>query len=256
MPRFKLTIAYDGTGFVGWQRQTNGPSIQALLEDALAVLEGAPVTVIGAGRTDAGVHALGQVAGVTLGREIDAATLLRAVNAHLPETIRVIAAEAAPDEFHAQFRARAKTYRYQLWNDGVLHPFAHGYVWHLPPPRLDLDAMREAAAFLLGRQDFASFEALPAVASTTERDISVSRLTTGAEEIRPGVPAGHGLITYEIRGDGFLRHMVRSIAGTLVEVGRGRRRPEWIAEVLAAKSRAAAGPTAPAAGLFLVRVEY
>lgn len=246
MPTFKLTLAYDGTSFVGWQRQAAGVSIQGLIEDAMAALEGKPVTVFGAGRTDAGVHALGQVASLSLERHIDAATLLRAVNAHLPATVRVLDAVDVPTSFHARFDATGKTYRYRIWNGGVLSPFERQYAWHVPSPALDGPAMRDAAVRLEGRQDFAAFQTSGAHTATTERVVSSSRVTAG-----PGP-----LVTYEITGDGFLRHMVRGIVGTLVEIGCGRRPPEWMSEVLKSKQRSAAGRTAPAAGLFLVRVEY
>jgi tRNA pseudouridine38-40 synthase len=246
VPTFKLTLSYDGTSCVGWQRQAAGVSIQGLVENAIAELEGRPVTVFGAGRTDAGVHALGQVASVSLEREIDAATLLRAVNARLPSTVRVLEAVDAPLSFHARFDATSKTYRYRLWNGSIVSPFERDYVWHVPSPVLDVAAMHDGAARLEGRHDFAAFQTSGAETRTTERLVSSSRVTSG-----PG-----DLVTYEISGNGFLRHMVRGIVGSLVEIGGRRRRPEWLDEVLASKRRSAAGPTAPAAGLFLVRVEY
>jgi tRNA pseudouridine38-40 synthase len=208
------------------------------------------------------------VASATLVRPFDAATVVRAANNRLPAAVRVLDATEVPATFHPQFRARSKTYMYCLWNGSVLSPFARPYVWHVPPPVLDLDAMRSAAARLLGRHDFAAFQGSPPIARTTEREVFSSTLITGAAGI---VPVGPGLslsigqtdqaersplLTYEIRGDGFLRHMVRNIVGSLVEVGRGRQRPDWIADVIAARSRMAAGPTAPPEGLFLVRVEY
>jgi tRNA pseudouridine38-40 synthase len=247
VPNFRLTLSYDGTDFVGWQRQAQGVSIQGLLEDALAVLEGAPVTVFGAGRTDAGVHALGQVASVALTRSIDAATLRRAVNASLPASLRVLDACEVPDGFHARFSATSKSYRYRIWNAEVLSPFECRFVWHIPSPSLDAEAMGEAAARLKGRHDFSAFQAAGADTRTTERELFKSSVSLGDAA---------GLITLELTGSGFLRHMVRSLAGTLVEIGRRRHPATWIDEVLASKSRASAGPTAPAAGLFLVRVGY
>ena len=245
MPHFKLTISYDGTSFVGWQRQASGASVQGLLEEALAELDGTPVTIAGAGRTDAGVHAIGQVASCFLNRAIEPATVLRAVNARLPDAVRVLnVVEAAPG-FHARFHSTAKTYRYRIWNDAVLSPFERDYVWHVPSPLLDIDAMVEAAAVLEGRHDFAAFQTAGAETTTTERIVFFSR-----------VAASRPLVTYEIRGNGFLRHMVRSIVGSLVEVARGRYPARWMKEVLESRARALAGPTAPAAGLFLVQVEY
>ena len=245
MPTFKLTMAYDGTGLVGWQRQASGISVQGLLEDALSELDDRRVAVTGAGRTDAGVHALGQVASVSLTREIDAASLVRAINSRLPTAIRVLGAAEAPTAFHARFDARAKTYRYRIWNAGVVSPFERAYVWHVPAPALDVDAMAAAAAVLEGRHDFAAFQTVGTDIQSTERVVCASR-------VRGDAP----LVTYEISGDGFLRHMVRAIVGTLVEVGRGKRSVAWMRDVLESRRRADAGPTAPAEGLFLVAVEY
>lgn len=246
----KLTIAYDGTGLVGWQRQASGVSVQGVLEEALAVLDGAPVVVAGAGRTDAGVHALGQVASIALTRTIEPHRLLKAVNMHLPPAVRVLQVEEVGPEFHARFLATAKRYRYRISNGAVLSPFERPYVWHVPWPRLDVEAMDAAAARLVGTHDFAAFRGTGTDVDTSVRTLWSSAVA--AEEREPG----SRLVTYEVRGGGFLRHMVRAMAGTLVEVGRGRRRPESIDEILASGTRGAAGRTAPAAGLFLVAVEY
>ncbi len=245
MPTFKLTIAYDGTGLVGWQRQAAGTSVQGLLEEALAELDGRRVTVTGAGRTDAGVHALGQVAAATLERVIDAASVVRAINTRLPREVRVLDAVEVSASFRTRFDAKAKTYRYRIWNAEVVSPFERAYVWHVPPPSLDVHAMAAAAVLIEGRHDFAAFQATGADAATTERAVFSSR-----------VQGESSLITYEIRGNGFLRHMVRTIVGTLVEVGRGSRPVDWMSEVLASRNRARAGRTAPPEGLFLVGVEY
>jgi tRNA pseudouridine38-40 synthase len=246
----KLTIAYDGTGLVGWQRQAAGISVQQLLEEALLPLDPSGPAVTAAGRTDAGVHALGQVASVTLQREIAADAVVRAINMRLPPSVRVLAAEHVRPEFHARFLAVAKTYRYRIWNAEVLSPFERPYVWHIPGPPLDVAAMSDAAARFAGTHDFAAFQGTGSDVETTVRTIFSSKVIATADPIRDG------LISYEVRGDGFLRHMVRAVAGTLVEVGRGRAAPAWIEEVLASRSRTAAGRTAPAAGLFLVSVEY
>lgn len=244
MPSFRLIISYDGTAFVGWQRQASGESIQGLLEDALAVLDGREVPVAGAGRTDAGVHAISQVASVTLERDIDAATVVRAVNARLPPTIRITDAQEVPPAFHARFDARSKTYRYRVWNGDVMSPFERAYAWHVPAP-LDERVMDDAARLLEGRHDFAAFQAAGTETNGTERTVFRSRIERAGS-----------LITYEITGDGFLRHMVRAVIGTLVDVGRLRLPPSSIADVLASKDRARAGRTAPPEGLFLVRVDY
>jgi len=209
------------------------------------VLEGQPVAVTGSGRTDAGVHAYGQVAHVSLRRDIDAATVVRALNHHLPPTVRISDAVEVPSTFHARFDATAKRYRYRIWNQPVMSPFEREYTWHIPGPVLDVDAMAAAALRLEGRHDFAAFQTAGAETHTSERKLFSSRIT-----------AERPLITYDVRGDGFLRHMVRSIVGTLVEVGRGRYRPEWITEVLTSRDRARGGRTAPASGLILVGVEY
>lgn len=241
----KLTVAYDGTRFVGWQRQAEGDSIQGLLEDALARFEGAAVTVHGAGRTDAGVHALGQVASVRLTCSHDTATLTRALNAQLPEDLRVLAVEDADPDFHARFSATAKTYRYMIRNAPFAMPFERAYVWHLPE-RLDLAAMQEAAAVLVGTHDFAAFQSVGTETPGSVRTI----LRSDVRQLEPT------LVAYEVTGEGFLRYMVRALTGTLVEVGRGWREPASIGDLLAGGRRADAGATAPPHGLFLVSVDY
>jgi tRNA pseudouridine38-40 synthase len=240
----KFTLAYDGTRLVGWQRQVEGDSVQGLLEDALARFEGAPVTVYGAGRTDAGVHALGQVASAHVTFEHDNATLIRALNAQLPEDVRVLAVEEVSPEFHARFNARSKTYRYQIRHGTIADPFERAYVWYMPE-RLRVDAMRAAAGVLVGTHDFAAFRSIGTPVRDSVRTVTESLLTDA-----------DGRMAYEISGDGFLRHMVRAIVGTLVEIGRGFREPESIAALLRSSARSDAGPTAPPQGLFLVRVDY
>jgi len=263
---FKITLAYDGTGFVGWQRQASGTSIQGLLEDALRELDGRLVTVVGAGRTDAGVHALGQVAAFSIERAIGADVLMRAVNARLPPAVRIVAAEEAPPGFHPRFGARKKTYRYRIWNGEVISPFERQYAWHITGV-LDVERMASAARLVEGRHDFAAFQAAGSETQTTERELFSSRVkistTEDTEEqtfrsIHPDlrVLCGGGLIQYEVTGDGFLRHMVRTIVGTLVEIGRGRRSVESIAETIRTRDRGAASATAPPEGLFLVAVSY
>ncbi len=272
----KITLAYDGTRFVGWQRQARGPhgarlrrgvevegeSIQGLLEEALATFEGGPVTAHGAGRTDAGVHALGQVASATVSFPHPIETVARALNARLPEDIRVLEVTDAPADFHARFSARAKTYRYQLRAGSVGDPFTRAFVWQLAE-RLDVAAMREAAAALVGTHDFAAFQSAGTDTSSTVRTIARSELVESAADprawpkLRSSEDGGsRALITYEVTGDGFLRHMVRAIVGTLVEIGRGWRPRDSMAQLLNGGTRADGGATAPPHGLFLVRVDY
>jgi tRNA pseudouridine38-40 synthase len=265
MPTFKLTLAYDGTGLVGWQRQASGTSVQGLLEDAAAELEGRPAPAVAAGRTDAGVHALGQVVSLVLERAIDGPSLRRALNAKLPGSIRVLdAAEAAPG-FHARFDAVSKTYRYRLSNSEVMSPFDRGYAWHVPAPLLDVAKMADAAAACEGRHDFVAFQAAGSLSRSTDRTVFAARVSrapgspflTGSSVAGSADPCASGvLITFEITGDGFLRHMVRTLMGTLVEVGRGRRSAGWVSELFESGDRALAGPTAPPDGLFLTRVDY
>jgi tRNA pseudouridine38-40 synthase len=220
---FKLTIAYDGTGFVGWQRQPEGVSIQGLLEEAL----------------------LAQIASVTVARTISARSLVRALNTRLPGAVRVLEAEPMPATFHARFDAQSKAYRYRIWNAEALSPFERHYAWHIPAALPAVEAMTAAAAHVVGRHDFTAFRGAGSASPTSVREVFSSV-----------VRADGRLITYDISGDGFLRHMVRNIVGTLVEIGRGRRPAEWMAEVLESRSRAVAGRTAPPGGLFLVAVEY
>jgi tRNA pseudouridine38-40 synthase len=244
MRTLKLTVAYDGTNYVGWQRQLNGLSVQQLIEEAFTPLLGRTPTVVGAGRTDAGVHALAQVASINLASDLSLATVQRALNMRLPHDIRVVAAEEAPPGFHAQFRARAKTYRYRMATTAVVSPFDRWFVWHSPGAR-DVPLMQRAAALLVGTHDFASFQAAGSFIQHTVRTLSRVDVTDHSGEIR-----------FDIEGEGFLRHMVRTIAGTLGEIGLGARPPESVAEILAARDRRAAGKTAPACGLTLVKVRY
>lgn len=241
----KLTLQYDGTDYVGWQRQAEGVSIQGLLEDALRPIEGAPVTVHGAGRTDAGVHAAGQVASVTLTATLDVSTLARALNAVLPVDLRVVDAEEMPAGFHARFSATGKIYQYRIVNAPFVSPFVRRYVWHVIPT-LDKDAMRRASNILVGMHDFAAFRAIGTPVASTVRTI---RRLEWREQL-------DSLFVMEVEGDGFLRHMVRGIAGTLVEIGWGRWPPEAMHDILDSRDRARAGTTAPPQGLFLMSVMY
>src|SRR4030095_6558683 len=244
MRNLKITLAYDGTRLVGWQRQAEGDSVQGLLEDALARFEGAPVTVHGAGRTDAGVHALGRVASAQVTFAHDAPTLTRALNAQLPEDIRVLAVEDVSLEFHARFNARSKTYRYQIRHGTIADPFERAYVWHMPES-LRVDAMRAAAGVRIGTHDFAAFQSIGTPVRDSVRTVTQSSFADA-----------EGRMAYEISGDGFLRHMVRAIVGTLAEIRRGFREPDSMSALLRGAARRDAGPTAPPQGLFLVRVDY
>jgi tRNA pseudouridine38-40 synthase len=258
----KIVLAYDGTRFVGWQRQAEGTSIQGLLEEALGRIEGRPVAVAGSGRTDAGVHALGQVASVRLEHPISTDELLRALNAMLPPDVRVLTVDEAPEGFHARYSAREKTYRYLLAS-GRVGPFDSRFAW-VVPYALDLAAMAAAAPLLEGEHDFAAFQSTGTGVAHARRRITRSAVAECrlaemlGQALRPaatGTP-GARLFSYEVTADGFLRHMVRAIVGSLVEIGAGRREPSWLGEVLREGARGQAGPTAPACGLFLVRVGY
>ncbi|MGE5359939.1 MAG: tRNA pseudouridine(38-40) synthase TruA [Bacteroidales bacterium] len=256
----KLTLAYDGTAFVGWQRQASGTSIQGLLEDGLARIEGGPVTVIGAGRTDAGVHACGQVASAIVSLALDVNTLRRALNAVLPPDVRVLAVEERDDGFHARYWARAKTYRYLITTAAVVPPFEWRYCWQLPN-RLDVDRMTDAAIAFEGEHDFAAFRATGSSVKTSRRTVVSSRLqrageTPSALRAFSSIAAPADYLAFQVTATGFLRHMVRAMVGTLVEIGLGRREVRSIAHALRSGDRADAGPTAPACGLCLVHVDY
>jgi tRNA pseudouridine38-40 synthase len=266
----RLLLQYDGTDFVGWQRQESGASIQGVIEDALAKIEGRAVTLHGAGRTDAGVHAAGQVASARLATRLDDETLGRALNANLPATVRVFDLVTVADDFHARFSARSKTYEYRLWNGAAVPPFIRQFVWHVPQP-LALEPMQRAADALVGTHDFAAFQGAGGTVHTTIRTVTSARWHTwstawrapstfaGNASADPGSPGGGwagGLVAFEMRGEGFLRHMVRAVTGTLVEIGLRRRAADDVPRLLASYDRSQAGQTVPACGLFLMNVEY
>ena len=258
MRTLSLTLAYDGTAYPGWQRQREGVSIQQLVEDALASIEGTPVTVHASGRTDAGVHALGQVASCRLRHPLACDDLRRALNARLPSSIRVMEVVERPARFHARFSATSKAYAYRIWNARVEDPFEALRAWHVPMP-LDVEAMRQALPSLVGTHDFAAFQGPRSFVRDTIRTVGDARLDdlAIAPGVRSAVHVGPGrLLVLHLSGSGFLRHMVRAVAGTLVDVGVGRRTPADVVRVLASRDRREAGRTAPAHGLFLVRVEY
>ena len=242
----KLEIAYDGTHYGGWQRQKHNASIQQRLEEAVQKICGRKITVFGASRTDAGVHALRQCASLSVpDKRMSASDWLRAINAHLPRDIRVIKVSAAASKFHAQYAARSKIYEYRIWNHRVLPPFEVNRAWQVPVP-LDVAAMRRGSRALIGKHDFTSF----ASASRDPRRTNIRTIKRIA--IRKSGP----LITVEVEGNGFLYKMVRGIVGTLADVGKGRTPSSNVKKILAAKDRKLAGQNAPAQGLYLVRVKY
>lgn len=244
----KLTVAYDGTGYAGWQVQPDQPTVQAAVQTAWREITGETTRVTAAGRTDAGVHALGQVAAVATESRIPNDELCRGLNAKLPEDVAILSVDDAPNAFHATYDTVSKLYRYEIHNGRIRSVFDRHYAWHYPQP-LDAELMHTAAQLLVGRHDFASFETAGSERADTVRTV-----------LRLGSQRGSGLqserITIEVEGDGFLYNMVRSIVGTLVRVGCGARPVGWVADVLAACDRTQAGQTAPAHGLFLVRVDY
>jgi tRNA pseudouridine38-40 synthase len=244
VPRYKLILEYDGAPFAGWQVQDNAPSVQGALMAAVEAFSGERVMVQGAGRTDAGVHALGQVASLRVELDVAPDAIWRALNVRLPTDIRVVDVTDMPPGFHARFDARGKAYRYRLATGSIVPPFDRWFVWHVPQP-CDVEAMRRGAAVLVGRHDFASFQAR---GSDTIDTIRTIRTLT--------IDPCEGGITIEVEGDGFLRHMVRTVVGSLVDIGSGTYGPDWMCEVLRARHRQAAGQTAPAAGLTLISVSY
>jgi tRNA pseudouridine38-40 synthase len=250
MATFKLTLAYDGAEFSGWQAQPEQRTVQGELERAWHEITGETVRMNVAGRTDAGVHAAGQVASVESATQIPPGALVGAINSKLPEDAAVIAVEIAADGFHATHDAKFKRYRYSIYNDARRPVFSRPYAWHVPTP-LDVTAMQLAGQSLVGTHDFVSFQSAGSERESTERTIFAVEVSAGAAG-----QGGEALITIDVEGDGFLYNMVRAIAGTLVEVGRGKREPTSIADVIAARDRCAAGQTAPPHGLSLLWVAY
>jgi len=266
MPNWKLTLAYDGTPYHGWQVQPRLATVQGTLAAVIHRITGEQVLPQGSGRTDTGVHALGQVASFSLDSPISAANLQRALNHNLPASIRVVAIEPADAGFHARHSARRKTYEYRIAPHPVCPPTLAPYVWNCSWP-LSMDAMSEAAAHVVGTHDFLSFAAADADLATrvaeefedgdAENGDSTPSGKTAVRTIFHSVWRREGeLLVYRVTGSGFLHHMVRNLVGTFVDVGRGRTPASAIPEILAARSRPAAGPTAPPQGLFLVEVEY
>lgn len=247
---YKLLIQYDGTDFHGWQVQDNARTIQGELERVIGALEDAEVKVIGSGRTDAGVHAEGQVANVFLNRDFTPEKLRFAINGNLWRDIRIMKAEIAPDEFHARFSARRKTYLYRIINAPVISPFWRRFAIHESRP-LDIARMEVAARLLLGEHDWTAFSS-----ARTDGESKVRTLLDCSFQSHWDDRAGAMLIEFRISANGFLRYMVRSIMGTLLEVGRGEKDFDTIQTALVTLDRGLAGQTAPAHGLTLLRVDY
>jgi tRNA pseudouridine38-40 synthase len=245
MPRVKLTLAYDGGDYVGWQVQSNGLAVQTVVERALEKLLGAPTPVQSAGRTDAGVHAEGQVVTLDTPRELPLRAYVQGLNSILPDDVAVVRAEVVPDAFDPRRWSHGKRYRYQISNRPTRSPLRRRTHWEFFNP-LDMEAMRAGAVHLLGRHDFSAFRAADCQARHAVRAITRLDVETDAVDS----------LTITVEGTAFLKHMVRNLVGTLVEVGRGKRSPEWVAEVLASRNRKLAGVTAPAHGLTLMEVFY
>ena len=256
MRNIRLVLEYDGTDFSGWQSQAQGErTVQDVLAGAVNTVTGEGCSVVAAGRTDSGVHALGQVVSFMSATKLDSETLQKALNANLPPDVRVHQAEDAPRGFNPIRDSRGKVYVYLIANSDIVSPFVSRYVWH-HPHALDTTAMAEAAVHFKGRHDFASFMAAGSDVKETVREVSDVSCIVTDETSFLGFTLRGNFIRLEVAGEGFLRHMVRIMAGTLVDVGRGKMAPDDMPGVLDAKSRDAAGPTAPAQGLFLKEVFF
>ncbi|MEO5359296.1 MAG: tRNA pseudouridine(38-40) synthase TruA [Nitrospirota bacterium] len=255
MKHILLTLQYDGTSYCGWQRQPNSLTIQGLIEESLCKITGRATTLNGAGRTDSGVHALGQTASFFTDSRLTPDIFQKALNSLLPSDIRVISSDYVPDDFHCRFSAKRKRYFYVICNNSPVSPFTYRYVWEVKHD-LDVAAMQKASVRLIGRYDFKSFCAADTDVNNTIREIfhieikPVSCITFMGAEIKGK------FIKITIEADGFLRHMVRNITGTLADIGRGKTHPEAIEQILNAMDRKKAGMTAPGRGLFLDKVYY
>jgi tRNA pseudouridine38-40 synthase len=246
----KLTLSYDGSDFSGWQVQPDASTIQGTLASAIGRLTGENVLPQGSGRTDAGVHALAQVATFSTASPIPVENFLKALNDILPPSIRILEVKEVPADFHTRKSAKAKTYRYRICRAAICSPFLARYVWHFPYP-LDENAMSNAAAAIVGEHDFTSFAAVDPERGQENHEVSNVRTIFSSRFERQDDE-----FVYTVRGSGFLHHMVRNLVGTLILVGKGTLQPQDMASILAARNRSAAGATAPASGLFLVSVEY
>ncbi len=255
MRRIRLTLQYDGSAYNGWQVQATGITIQGLLQDCVHRLTGERANVIGAGRTDAGVHAIEQIAAFDSGSGLSLGVIRRALNAMLPDDIRVVEASEADKDFHPRYDARSRRYVYLMANMGHVPVFIHRYVWWIRFP-LDVEAMVAASTALLGKHDFSSFRGTGCGAKSPVRNISCLEVARTAEASFLFTKFQGDFIRVSVEADAFLRHMVRNIVGTLVEVGRGKADPAELESILEAKDRRIAGPTAPANGLFLEKIIY
>lgn len=245
MPRYKCTVEYDGSGFCGWQRQEHAPSVQQSIEEAILAFCGEEITITTAGRTDAGVHATGQVIHLDLATAQDPFKIMSAVNHHIkPLPVAILDAAEVSPEFHARFGAQKRYYIYRIINRRAPLTIEVNRAWQVPV-HLDEKLMQEAANYLLGHHDFTSFRDTECQAKSALKTMDEIRIVREGEEIKIYVSA-----------KSFLHHMVRNITGTLKMVGEGKWAPEYMLEILAAKNRSAAGPTAPACGLYLVKVDY
>ena len=250
MRNLKLILAYDGSEFAGWQVQPDAVSVQGTLAAAIGRITGEKVLPQGSGRTDAGVHALAQVASFATESSVPAANFVKALNDILPASVRVLEAEEAAPDFHARKSARGKIYRYRIYRAAICPPFLARYLWHYPFP-LDEQAMVRAAGLVEGEHDFSSFAAVDPERGREGKLMSNLREIFSSSWERQGDE-----FVYTVRGSGFLHHMVRNLVGTFILVGKGTLRAEDVTRILQARHRSAAGATAPASGLYLVNVEY
>ena len=245
MRTIKLLIEYDGTNYQGWQVQPQGPTIQGMIEEKLALLTGEIIHLIGSGRTDAGVHAFGQVAHFKTKSQMEVHSIQRALNSLLPPDIVIQRAEEVEEDFHARKQSKSKVYEYRILNRNIRSPFHRGYAWHISQ-ELDFEEMKKTTQRLVGEHDFSSFRSVGSPTRTAIRKVIRAEWKRGRD----------GIILFEIEANGFLKQMVRAIVGTLVEVGQGKISSEEFQRILDSKDRKRAGPTAPAHGLVLKEVKY
>ncbi len=244
MTTIKLTIEYDGTNFAGWQRQPHHPTIQQEIENALTQITQRHIPIVGAGRTDSGVHALGQVGSFRSDKDLADPQWTLALNYYLPSEISILSSESVPDTFHARYSAKEKIYEYRVWLHSSRPALQHNRVWHVPQP-LDFEAMRQAFPALLGTHDFTSFQG-------PRSEVTNTICTISDIDLQVDFP----MVRLRFQADRFLKQMIRALMGTLVEIGRRQRHPQSLTSILKAKDRRAAGQTAPPQGLYLIQVQY